>query len=80
MLLTDFGDFPIAECWHPKRQPVISTVFFVLFVIIAAFIILSLFIGAVCGGMNDALNEFNESDAREKEETMLAIDAKLNPK
>jgi hypothetical protein len=39
-----------AACWHPIAQPVLATVYFVSFVLLAAFVILSLFIGAVCSG------------------------------
>jgi len=68
------GNFPANECWRVVGQPVVSTLFFIFFVLIAAFIILSLFIGAVCGGMSDAVEEFEaeERKAKEKEKARLA--------
>ena len=66
-MLTEYGDFPARDCWHPKRQPVIAIVYFVAFVLIAAFVVLSLFIGAVCGGMNDALETFKAQEQAEVE-------------
>jgi hypothetical protein len=50
MQTTLAGNFPLNQCWHPKRQPVISCIYFMSFVLVAAYVMLSLFIGAVCGG------------------------------
>jgi hypothetical protein len=49
-LKTSAGNFYLAECWHPKAQPAITTIYLVTFILLAAFVILSLFIGAICGG------------------------------
>ena len=65
---TLFGYFPTNECWHPIAQPFISTVFFIFFTLIAAFVLLSLFVGAVCGGMGDAMEQFKEQEETEKKE------------
>ena len=43
-------------------QPIIATFFFFSYVLISAFIVLSLFIGAVCNGMSDALVEFEKDE------------------
>ena len=48
---TSLGEFPANQCWSPVAQPFFSAVFFIFFELIAAFVILSLFVGAVCGGM-----------------------------
>ena len=48
---TPMGEFPTNECWSPVRQPMFSAIYFIFFELIAAFVIMSLFIGAVCGGM-----------------------------
>mmetsp|Transcript_856 Transcript_856/g.1796 ORF Transcript_856/g.1796 Transcript_856/m.1796 type:complete len:1273 (-) Transcript_856:158-3976(-) len=60
------GYFPANECWNPVRQPLVATAFFILFILIAAFVMLSLFVGAVCGGMSEALEGFKEAQAAEE--------------
>jgi hypothetical protein len=47
----------------------ISVIFFILFVLLAAFVITSLFIGAVCGGMADAMDEFKAEEERKRQAT-----------
>jgi Ca2+-binding EF-hand superfamily protein len=64
---TLFGYFPIRDCWSPQRQPIVSTAFFVAFILIAAFVLLSLFVGAVCGAMSDALDAFKEQAEAERQ-------------
>mmetsp|Transcript_21491 Transcript_21491/g.31197 ORF Transcript_21491/g.31197 Transcript_21491/m.31197 type:complete len:1077 (-) Transcript_21491:74-3304(-) len=44
-------------CENPKGQFVLSTVYFVVFVVVSALVMLSLFIGAVTLSMADSLNE-----------------------
>jgi voltage-gated sodium channel len=63
---TKFGSFPLNVCWHPKPQPMLASVFFVSFALIAGFVMLSLFVGAVCGGMGDALDDFKAKEEIEK--------------
>jgi voltage-gated sodium channel len=65
---TGYGKFPTRECWHSRRQPLVTTLFFVSFVIIGAFIMLSFFIGAVTGGMSQAMDEFDEKEERDRRE------------
>ena len=74
------GDFPANECWHPVGQPVVSIFFFIFFVLIASFIILSLFIGAVCGGMADAVEEFEEEERSAKDAEKARVAALEDPK
>jgi hypothetical protein len=69
---TKAGDFPGLLCEHPNPQPFIAAVFFISFVLVAAFVIMALFVGAVCGGMYEALDDFKlqeeeEAELREKE-------------
>jgi hypothetical protein len=71
---TQFGYFPMNECWSPKKQPMISTAFFILFILIAAFVMLSLFVGAVCGGMSEAMDAFKE----EVNQALIARNAKVD--
>jgi hypothetical protein len=63
---TLFGSFWLRECWHPRRQAVLSSVFHVCFVFITAFVVFSCFIGAVTGGMADAVEDFHQAEAAEK--------------
>ncbi len=77
MLKTEYGNFPTRECWSPHRQPGLTVIYFIAFVLIAAFVIFSFFIGAVCGGMSDALEEFEkeEENLRRKQSEKLANEA-----
>ena len=59
---TQLGSFHLNECWHPRPQPLLSVVFFITFILVAAFVMLSLFVGAVCGGMSDAMDAFKTSE------------------
>ena len=65
---TDFGYFYYQTCWSPVKQPIFSVVYFIFFTVIAAFVMLSLFIGAVCGGMSDAMANFKAEEDAEREE------------
>ncbi len=73
-IATKFGDFYANTCWKPRRQAPIVAAYYILFIVISAFCILSLFIGAVCSGMNDALDAFTtaSSAARIKQEAIQA--------
>lgn len=52
---TLYGMYDGNVCWKPRRQAVVSVCYFVVFVFMGCFIILSLFVGAVCGGMSEAI-------------------------
>ncbi len=78
-MVTQLGTFQQSECWHPKRQPAIATIYYISFVIIASFIVLSLFIGAVCSGMAEALDEFEAEEERAKIEAKAKIERIKNP-
>lgn len=45
-----------------------------------AFVLLSLFIGAVCGGMNDSLEAFKESEEKEAAAKIIKAKLKIDPK
>ncbi len=53
---TQYGSYLANVCWKPRAQPGITAAYFIIFVFIGCFIILSLFIGAVTGGMCDAMS------------------------
>jgi hypothetical protein len=72
MIKSHYGNFPDRVCWHPTKSPIIAAAYFMVFVIIAAFIILSLFIGAVVGGMNDALDAFKQQEYAAKVASLTA--------
>ena len=63
---TGYGYFFLPVCWKPIAQPAFSTFYFISFVVIAAFVMLSLFIGAVCGGMSDAMGSFKDGEKIDK--------------
>ena len=50
MTYTDFGIFSNYDCYKPYSRPVVSVIFFTFFVLVSAFVMLSLFVGAVCNG------------------------------
>jgi hypothetical protein len=77
---TDYGFFWASECWHPRRQAVLSTAFHVSFAFITAFIIFSVFIGAVTGGMSDAIDEFAANNEAEDMRTEMRIAHREDPK
>ena len=67
---TPFGYLPLNLCWSSQPQPLLSTVYFIFFVLIAAFVMLSLFVGAVCGGMSEAMETFKEQERNDREERL----------
>ena len=56
-------------CEHPKAMPTVAAVFWVIFVLISAFIMLSLFIGAVTVSMGEMMEEVRQ----EKEENKKKV-------
>lgn len=80
VFVTDWGSFPVRECWRPKRQAVIATIYYVSFTILVSFVIFSFFIGAVVGGMADALEEFEKSEAEEKLRLTQKLSLETDPK
>lgn len=64
---TVLGYFPEFACYAPQPQMVLSVVYFVFFILIAAFVMLSLFVGAVCGGMSEALDQMTEMEDKAKQ-------------
>ena len=51
------GADPMYWCEHPKAYPLFAAVFWVIFVLISAFILLSLFIGAVTVSMGEIMDQ-----------------------
>jgi voltage-gated sodium channel len=50
------GVFRLYQCRHPSASPIFATVYWVSFIVIAAFVVLSLFIGVITLHMQDAIN------------------------
>mmetsp|Transcript_28177 Transcript_28177/g.33391 ORF Transcript_28177/g.33391 Transcript_28177/m.33391 type:complete len:1260 (+) Transcript_28177:99-3878(+) len=63
---TKAGIFPPLHCDHPSAQPYLSAFFFITFILIAAFVTMALFVGAVTGGMYEALDDFKEEEEKER--------------
>ena len=53
-------------------SPIVTTVFFVIFIIISALVMLSLFIGAVTMSMSDSMEEMQRITREEEREVQLA--------
>lgn len=65
-LHTDYGSFRDRVCWHPRGHGSYAVAYFHVFAIFGGFILTSLFIGSICGGIQDALQEFAESEDRRR--------------
>lgn len=61
-------------CTAPKAMPVVSSFFFVSFVLVGTMVVLNLFIGVIMTGMDEAKKEANEESARWKRESMPAVE------
>lgn len=55
LLHTSYGTFRQRTCWHPRPHASYAVAFFFSFAMLAGFVLTSLFIGAVTGGMAGAL-------------------------
>eukprot|EP00620_Florenciella_sp_RCC1587_P007469 CAMPEP_0182582422 /NCGR_PEP_ID=MMETSP1324-20130603/52503_1 /TAXON_ID=236786 /ORGANISM="Florenciella sp., Strain RCC1587" /LENGTH=486 /DNA_ID=CAMNT_0024798879 /DNA_START=122 /DNA_END=1578 /DNA_ORIENTATION=- len=86
LIYTQFGTFQGYDCYRPKAQPIIAAVYFGLFVLVSAFVMLSLFVGAVCNGMNAAVEDMAAEDEkmsrerRDEKQQMFQRKALENPK
>lgn len=49
-------------CRNPNPQPVLASLFFISFIVLCSFVMLSLFIGAVCMSMNESMEELKAMD------------------
>jgi voltage-gated sodium channel len=71
---TEAGVFMGLGCDKPKGQPLLSAFFFIAFILIAAFVTMALFVGAVCGGMYEAIDDFRAQQEEEKKKKRDEID------
>ena len=58
-------------CDNPKAQPVLSVLFWIIFVLISAFITLSLFIGAITVSMSGKMDHIKQQRARARVEVQV---------
>lgn len=64
-------------CGTPMRQPVASSLYFVSFVVIAAFCILSLFIGAVAMSMVESMQDMKKTSLEAQEKQIQSERARI---
>jgi hypothetical protein len=64
---TPYGSFYERVCWHPHRQAALSSVYFIVFVFVVAFVVFSVFIGAVTGAMAEAVFNFKDQEKMERD-------------
>lgn len=57
-------------CLHPEPQPVVGPIFWVLFVVTAGMVMLSLFVGAVTMSMASAMAELKESAEKAEQDRL----------
>ena len=67
----------ISWCGTPNAQPVVSAIYFISFIVLAAFCILSLFIGAVAMSMVDSMQEMKATKGDTKEKKIQSARAKI---
>ena len=77
-LHTKAGSWPSWVCTDPTPRPIISPLFFGLFVLISAFVLLSLFIGIITSAMLDAVQRQREEQRENlRQENMVAARVEL---
>jgi voltage-gated sodium channel len=65
------------RCLHPYANPGVTVVYWVFFITIASFVMLSLFIGVVTLAMNESLEQMKEDSERAKKEKLMERKRKL---
>lgn len=66
-LLNDDGSRDM--CIHPKEQPILATLYWISFVIVASFVVMSLFVGSITMSMTESMRQLK----REKEEQRVRV-------
>lgn len=56
-------------CAHPKKQPIFATLYWISFVIVASFVVMSLFVGSITLSMTESMRQLK----REKEERRVRM-------
>ncbi|CAM9197022.1 unnamed protein product, partial [Heterosigma akashiwo] len=71
---TGWGNFGCFTCVHPRGLWVVSALFFICFTVISAFVMLSLFIGAITLSMSEVLDEQQRERKRQKIQEVVSPD------
>ena len=58
-------------CTHPQKNSLAAPIYFLSFVIIASFVLLSLFVGTITMSMNESMEEMRVEMEQKKKETLL---------
>lgn len=77
---TDFGQFNDRVCWHPRKHAAFASVYFYIFALLGGFVLLSLFIGAVCNGMDEAIAEHKDRVERDRKARVTRAAGIVDPK
>ena len=80
MVPTVLGNLPVNECWAPRRQPAVATIYYVSWIVVGGFVLFSFFVGAIVGGMNEALDEFKAQEKKESDDKAEKLANASNPK
>lgn len=62
-------------CDHPEKHAYDAPIFFISFVVISAFVMLSLFIGAITMSMSESMEELKETTAKKKKQALFEKNA-----
>ena len=65
------------SCRAPGAQPVLSTIYFISFTVISAFVLLSMFVGAITLGMIDCVEEINAEVQYQSKEKHDELERKI---
>jgi hypothetical protein len=82
-IYTQAGWFWAPECWNPHNQgpqQILAVIYFISFPIVVAFVMFSTFIGAVTGGMADAMDEFKKEEEKVKAKKAKKLADQDDPK
>lgn len=66
IIQTGFGSFYLPVCWKPQASPMSASLFFVSFILICGFILVSLTVAFVTTGINTRLHELQQEEDKEE--------------
>ena len=70
--------FSMYHCENAVKNPVLSPIYWTTFIIIAAMIMMSLFVGAITMAMTESMDKMKKEKAEEAEEEMATLKEKQN--
>ena len=76
--LAGYDDFP-EDCTNPKAQFLVTSLYFIVFIILGALVLLTLFIGVVTTGMDEAALEQKEAIQIERKTRLVAQERNITP-